>query len=125
MDFHFNDFNNFSVQNASLSCRIPAPTNYLQNFYPHELCSYCSNPYHCFSNCPFWEQLSNSSYEPMNTNFSSLGLEINSNFYNPDWSNQSDFSWSAQATRNCAYQFDEVHHSNYLQFDHQAQPPAY
>jgi hypothetical protein len=84
MDFHFNDFNNFSVQDASPSCRTPASTNYFQNFYPYEPCSYCSNPYHCSSNCPSWGQLSNSSYEPMNTNFSNPGLEINSNFYNPD-----------------------------------------
>jgi hypothetical protein len=92
MDFHFNDFNNFSMQNASPSCRTLAPTNYPQHFYPHEPCSYCSKPYHCFSNCPSWGQLSSSSYEQMNTNFSSPGLETNFNFYNQDWSNQSDFS---------------------------------
>ena len=60
---NFYDFNNFSVQNASLNCRTPAPTTYPQNFYPHEPCSYCSNPYHCSSNCPSWGQLSNFSYE--------------------------------------------------------------
>jgi hypothetical protein len=38
---------------------------------------------------------------------------IHTNFYNLDCSNQSDFSWLAQATENYAHQFDEVHHSNY------------
>jgi hypothetical protein len=42
MDFSFDNFNNFYVQHASLSCRTLAPTNYPQNIYPHEPCSYCS-----------------------------------------------------------------------------------
>jgi hypothetical protein len=39
---------NFLVGNfyASHSGRMPNPTNYLQNFHPYGLCSYCSNPYH-------------------------------------------------------------------------------
>ena len=53
----------------------------------------------------------------MNTNFSSPGLELNSNFYNPDWSNHPDFSWQAHATKNYAPQVDELHHPNYPQFD--------
>jgi hypothetical protein len=121
MDFHFNDFNNFSVQNASSICRTPSPTNYHQTFYPYEPCSYYSNPYHYSSNCSYWAQVSNSSYEQMNTNFTSPRLESNFNFYNPDWSNQSDFSWSAQTTENYAPQFQELHHSDYPQFNHQAQ----
>jgi hypothetical protein len=61
----------------------------------------------------------------MNTSFSNLGYDSNSNFYNLDWSYQFDFSWSAQTTGNYAPQFHEMHHSDYLQFDHQAQPPTY
>jgi hypothetical protein len=61
----------------------------------------------------------------MNTSFSNPGFDSNSNYYNLDWSNQSDFSWSAQATGNYAHQFDEVHHSDYPQFDQEAQPLAY
>jgi hypothetical protein len=61
----------------------------------------------------------------MNTSFSNLGCDSNSNFYNLDWSNHYDFSWQAQATRNYAPQFQELHNSNYPQFDHQAHPFAY
>jgi hypothetical protein len=50
------------------------------------------------NNCPSWGQFSNYSYEQMNTNFFNLGCDLNSNFYNSDWSNQTDFSWPAQAT---------------------------
>jgi hypothetical protein len=84
MNFPFNSFNNFSVQHASHRCRAPAPTNYPQNFHPHGLCSYYSNPYHSSSNCPSWGQFSNFSYEQMNTNCSSPAFESNSNFNNPD-----------------------------------------
>jgi hypothetical protein len=35
MNFSFDDFNNFSVQHASHSCRALAPTNYPQNFHPN------------------------------------------------------------------------------------------
>jgi exonuclease VII small subunit len=55
----------------------------------------------------------------MNTSFSSPGFESNSNFYNLDWSNRSDFSWHAHATKNYAPQVDELHHPDYLQFDNQ------
>jgi hypothetical protein len=78
-------FNNFDV---FPSCRMPNPTN----FYPHESCSHYSSPYHSLGDYPHWGQFSNFSHEQMNTNFSSLGFESNSNFYNPDWSNHSDFS---------------------------------
>jgi hypothetical protein len=101
------------------------PTHSSHTYTPHKSCSYCSNPYHCSSNCPSWGQLSNFSYEQMNTSFSYPGCDSNSNFYNPNWSNQSDFSWSAQTIGNYAPQFQELHHSNYLQFGHQAQPPVY
>jgi hypothetical protein len=52
VDFLFDNFNQFSVQHASPSCRTPTPINYLQNFYPHKPCSYCFNPYHEENNCP-------------------------------------------------------------------------
>jgi hypothetical protein len=89
MNFSFDAFNNFFVQHASHSCRALAPTNYTQNFHPHGLCLYCSNPCYSSSNCPSWGQCSNFSYEQMNTNFSSPKFESNSNFYNPDWNNYS------------------------------------
>jgi hypothetical protein len=101
------------------------PTHSSYTYTPHKSCSYCSNPYHCSSNCPSWGQLSNFSYGQMNTSFSYLGCDSNSNFYNPNWNNQSDFSWPAQTIGNYAPQFQELHHSDYPQFDHQAQPPAY
>ena len=101
------------------------PTHFSHTYTPHKPCSYCSNPYHSDNDCPSWGQFSNFSYEQMNTSFSSPGCDSNSNFYNPNWSNQSDFSWQAQTTGNYAPQFQEVHHSDYPQFDHQAQPPVY
>jgi hypothetical protein len=101
------------------------PTHFSHTYTPHKPCSYCFNPYHSENNCPSWGQFSNSSYEQINTSFSNPGCDSNFNFYNPNWSNQSDFTWLAQATGNYAHQFDEVHHSDYLQFDHQAQPSAY
>jgi predicted phage tail protein len=61
----------------------------------------------------------------MNTSFSNPGYDSNSNFYYLDRSNQSDFTWSAQTTGNYASQFQELHHSDYPQFIHQAQPLAY
>jgi hypothetical protein len=101
------------------------PTHFSHTYTPHKPCSYCFNPYHSENNCQSWGQFSNSSYEQINTSFSNPGCDSNFNFYNPNWSNQSDFTWSAQATGNYAHQFDEVHHSDYLQFDHQAQPSTY
>jgi uncharacterized coiled-coil protein SlyX len=56
----------------------------------------------------------------MNTNFSSLGFESNSHFYNPDWSNHLDFSWQAQVMGNCAPQIHELYHLKYPQFDDQS-----
>jgi hypothetical protein len=120
MNFYFDNHSNLYAQHASTSGRTPAPTNYSHNFYPHKPCSYCSYPYHSSSNCPSWGQLSNFSYEQMNINFSSPGFESNSNFYNPDWSNHSDFSWHAQAMRNYAPQYHEHHHPEYPQFNHQS-----
>jgi hypothetical protein len=60
----------------------------------------------------------------MNTNFSRLGSDSNSNFYNPDWRNHSDFSWQAQVAGNCAPQYHELHHPEYPQFNHQSSPPS-
>jgi hypothetical protein len=61
----------------------------------------------------------------MNTSFSNPGYDSNSNFYNPDWSNQFDFSRSTQTAGNYAPQYQELHHSDYLQFNHQAQRSVY
>jgi uncharacterized coiled-coil protein SlyX len=124
MNFSFDDFNNFSVQHTSHSCRAPAPTNYPQNFHRHGPCSYCSNPYHSSSGCPSSGQLSNFSYEHMNTNFSSLGFDSNSNVYNSNWRNHPDFSWQAQAMRNYAPQYHELHHLEYSQFENQVFHPS-
>jgi hypothetical protein len=118
MSLSFNNFNIFP------SCRTSNPTNYPQNFHPHGLCSYSSNPCHSLGDCPHWEQLSNFSHEQMNTNFSNLGFELNSNFYTPDWSNHSDFSWQAHAIGNYAPQVDELHHPEYLQFNNQFSTPS-
>jgi hypothetical protein len=63
-------------------------------------------------------------HEQMNTNFSSLGFESNSNFYNLDWSNYPNFSWQAQAMGNCAPQFHELHHREYSQFENQVFHPS-
>jgi hypothetical protein len=120
MDFSYDNYNNFSAQHASPSGRTPAPINYTHNFYPYKPCSYCSNPYHSSSNCPSWGQCSNFSYEQMNTNFSSLGFDSNSNVYNSYWSNPSNFSWQAQAMRDCAPQPQELHHPEYSQFNRQS-----
>jgi hypothetical protein len=103
-------FDNFDV---SPSCRTQNPTN----FHPHEPCSHCSSPYHSLGDCPHWGQFSNFSHEQLNTSFSSPGFESNSNFYNPDWSNQSDFSWQAHATGNLAPQSYGLHHPEYPQSD--------
>jgi hypothetical protein len=53
----------------------------------------------------------------LNTIFSSPGFESNSNFYNLDWSNHSDFSWHDHALENFAPQVDELHFPEYPQFD--------
>jgi hypothetical protein len=109
MSLSFKNFNVFP------SCRTPNPTNYPKNFHPHEPCSHCSNPHHSLGDCPHWGQFSNFSYEQMNTNFSNPRFELNSNFYNPDWSNHFDFSWQAHATGNYAPQSYGLHHSEYPQ----------
>jgi hypothetical protein len=124
MYFYFDNCSDFSAQHASSSGRTPAPTNYPHNFYSYEPCSYCFDPCHSASNCPSWRQFCNLSYEQMNTNFSSSGFDSNSNFYNPDWSNHPDFSWQAQAMRNCAPQFQELHHLDCPQFDNQSSHPS-
>jgi hypothetical protein len=100
-------FNNFDV---SPICMTSNPTN----FYPHEPCSQCSNPYHSLGDCRHWGQFSNFSHEQINTNFSSLGFESISNFYDLDWSNRSDFSWHTHTTENYALEVDELHHLDYL-----------
>jgi hypothetical protein len=103
-------FNYFDV---SSSGRTPNPTK----LHPHEPCSHCSNPYHSLGDCPHWGQFFNFSNEQLDTSFSSLGFESNSNFYNPYWSNCSDFSWHDHATENFDPQVDELHHPEYPQFD--------
>jgi hypothetical protein len=50
----------------------------------------------------------------MNINFSSSGSELNSNFYTPDCSSHSDFSWQAHAIGNYALQSYGLHHFEYL-----------
>jgi hypothetical protein len=110
MNFPFGNFY------ASHSGRTPAPTNYPPNFYLHEPCSYCSNPYHSSSNCLSWGQFSNFSHEQVNTNSSILGFESN-------WSNHSDFSWQAHSTGNYASQFHELHLYEYSQFDNPSSIP--
>jgi hypothetical protein len=105
----------FDYFNVSASGRTPN----LTNFYPHEPCSHCSSPYHSIGDCPHWGQFSNFSHEQLNTSFSSSGFESNSNFYNPDWSNLSDFSWYDHAMENFAPQVDELQNLEYPQFDNQ------
>jgi hypothetical protein len=121
MDFSFDEF---IVQPASPSGRTSTPTNYPYSFNPHEPCSYCLDLYHSTSNCPSWGKLCNLSFEQMNTNFSSPRFDSNSNFYNSDWSNHSNFSWQAQATGNYAPQYNELHYPEYLQFDTQSSHPS-
>jgi hypothetical protein len=93
------------------------PFNYFNvsptTLHPHEPCSHCSSPYHSLGDCPHWGQFSDFSNEQLNTSFSSPGFESNSNFYNPDWSNHSDFSWHDHATENFVPQVDELHHPEY------------
>jgi hypothetical protein len=60
----------------------------------------------------------------MNINFSSSRFELNSNFYTPDWSNHSDFSWHAHATGNYAPQSYGLHHSEYPQSDNPSSDPS-
>jgi hypothetical protein len=97
MNFYFDNYSNFSAQHASSSGRTLAPTNYTHNFCPHKPCSSCFNPHHHVSDCLAYIQFFNSSCEQMNTNFSSLGIESDFNFYNPDRNNHPDFLWQAQA----------------------------
>jgi hypothetical protein len=86
-----------------------SPTHFSHTYIPHKTCSYCFNPYHSDNNCSSWGQFSNFSYEYMNTSFSNPGCDSNSNFYNLNWSNQSNFSWLVQSTGNYAPQFQELH----------------
>jgi hypothetical protein len=60
----------------------------------------------------------------LNTSFSSPGFESNSNFYNPDWSNYSDFSWHAHATGYFAPQSYGLHHPEYPQSDNPFSVPS-
>jgi hypothetical protein len=93
--------------------------------YPHEPCSHCSNPYHSSDDCPHWGQFSEFSNEQLNTSFSSPGFQSNSNFYNSDWSNNSDFSWHNYATENFAPQVDELYHPEYPQFNNHFSSHSY
>jgi hypothetical protein len=105
-------FNYFDV---SPSGRTPNPIN----LHPHEPCSHCFSPYHSLGDCLHWRQFSNFSNEQLNTSFSSLAFESNSNFYNPDWSNHFDFSWHDHAMKNFSPQVDELQNPEYLQFNNQ------
>jgi hypothetical protein len=107
MDSYFDNYCDFSIHHASPSGRTPAPTNYPHNFYPHEPCSYCSDPYHSASNCPSWGQFCNLSFEQMNSNSSSPGFESNS-----------------KAMGNSAPQYLDPHHLKYPQFDNQSSHPS-
>ena len=118
MSLPFNNFNVFP------GCGTPNPTNYPQNFHPLGPCSHCSNPYHSLGDCPHWGQCSNFSHEQMNINFSSSESEFNSNFNTPDWSNHSDFSWQAHATKNFAPQSYGLHYSEYPQSDSSSFSPS-
>jgi hypothetical protein len=60
----------------------------------------------------------------MNTSFSSPGFDSNSNFYNPDWSNHSGFSWQAHVTGNFAPQSHGLHHPEYPQSDNPFSDPS-
>jgi exonuclease VII small subunit len=60
----------------------------------------------------------------MNTSFSNPGFESNSNFYNPDWSNHSDFLWHAHAMENFAPQSYGLHHPEYPQSDNPFSNPS-
>ena len=110
-------FDNFDVPP---SYRMSNPTN----FHPHEPCSHCSSPYYSLGDCPHLGQFSNFSHEQLNTSFSSPGFESNSNFYNPDWSNHSDFSWQSHAMENYAPQSYRMHHFEYPQFDNPFSNPS-
>ena len=110
-------FDNFDV---SSSCRTPNPTN----FHPHEPCSHYSCPYHSLGDCLHWGQFFNFSHEQMNTSFSSPGFESNSNFYNLDWSNHSNFSWQAHATGNFAPQSYGLYHHEYPQSNNSFSVPS-
>jgi hypothetical protein len=105
----------FDYFNVSASGRTLDPTN----FYPHEPRSHCSSPYHSIGDCPHWGQFFNFSHEQLNTSFSSPEFESNSNFYNLDWGNHSDFSWHNHAMENFAPQVDELQNPDYPQFDNQ------
>ena len=103
-------FNNFSV---SHSCRTLAPTNYVKNVHPHELCLGCSSPYHSSSDYPHWEQFSNFSYGQLNTSFFGQGFELHYNSYTPNLDNHSDVLYYARAAGNYALQSNELHHPEY------------
>jgi hypothetical protein len=100
------------------------PTFLTFSTHMNQPCLYFSNPYHHIRNCPSFGQFSNFSNKQMNTSFSYLEFESNSNFYNLEWSNHSNLSWKAQARGNYAPQFHELHHLDYPQFDNQFLHPS-
>jgi hypothetical protein len=83
MNFPFDDFNNFSIQHASHSCRALAPTNYpkifthMDHVHIAPILIIVLVIVHLGDNSIIL-------HEQMNTNFSSLGFELISNFYNLD-----------------------------------------
>jgi hypothetical protein len=86
------EFNDIHDKFYKFKAARSTSTHFSQTYTPHQSCLYCFNPYHCSSNCPSKGQLSNFSYEQMNTSLSNPGYDSNSNFFHPDWSNQFDFS---------------------------------
>jgi hypothetical protein len=112
------EFNDLRDKFDQIKATRSTLTHFSHTYTTHKPCSYCSNPYHSDNNCPSWGQFSNFLYKQMNTSFSNSGCDLNCNFYNPNWSNQSNFSWSAQTIGNYTPQFQDLHHSNYLQFNH-------
>jgi hypothetical protein len=77
---------------------------------PHGPCSYCYSPHHHVKDCHTVGQFSNYSYEHMNTQFSRPRNEPYCDSYHPEWSNESNISWQAQALENYAPQFHELYH---------------
>ena len=92
----------------------------------HSILPICSSPYHNAGDCPHWRQFINFSYGQLNTNFSDQGFESHSNSYTPNPKNHSDVSCFGHAMGNYAVQSNELHHSEYSQFNtHSSMPSSY
>jgi hypothetical protein len=114
MSLPFINFNIFP------SRRTSNPTN----LHPHEQCLGYSSPHHNYGDCPHWGQFTNFSYGQLNTNFSDQGFESHSNFYTLNRNNHSDVSWYAHTSGNYALHSDELHHSEYPQFNFYSSMPS-